>query len=124
MPKNPHFKILPRSEKIYNKYYQEFEAKRIELNISVIDDALKAVFEDWSSEYASSSLSTRLSAVVNVLSKNISYDNLTYQNILASIRNMKKNSEAQKQATPFTKVLQLIRYVDQVLLFSLSWGSL
>lgn len=104
MKKNPNYKILPQSEKIYRKYYKEFEEKRLELNINSIDEALTKVFEIWSFDFSAATLSTRLSAICKILKfRKITYDDNTYDNIVASISNMKKNSNPPKTALTFTK---------------------
>ena len=44
MSGNPYFKSLPRSERTYRKYYDEFMKRRNELNVQTTDEALECIF--------------------------------------------------------------------------------
>lgn len=67
MNSNPNYKYCPKSEKTYLRYYDEFMTAKEELDISSVDDGLKAVFDQWATCYQASTLSTRLSGIKSIL---------------------------------------------------------
>ena len=104
MSGNPYFKSLPRSEHIYRKYYDEFMKRRNELNVQTIDEALECIFNEWSSKYCASTLSTRLSGIIQIMrTEKVIYSDNTYRSIIASIQNMKRNTAPRDQTLTFTE---------------------
>ena len=55
---NPNFSPLPRSKDTYERVFGAFENEMHRLGISDYNEGLKRVFEEWSSRYKGSTLST------------------------------------------------------------------
>ena len=74
------------------------------LGISDYNEGLKRVFEEWSSRYKGSTLSTKLSAIKTIAkARQIPIDNLSIEYVQSCITHQKKADPPTKQASVFTR---------------------
>lgn len=101
---NPNFSPLPRSKDTYERVFGAFENEMHRLGISNYNEGLKRVFEEWSSRYKGSTLSTKLSAIKTIAkARQIPIDNLSIEYVQSCITHQKKADPPTKQASVFTR---------------------
>ena len=61
--------------------------RRNELNVQTTDEALECIFNEWSAKYRASTLSTRLSGIIQIMrTEKVIYSGNRYRSIVAFIQ--------------------------------------
>ena len=101
---NPFYTDMPRSREQYERVYSAFEKEMRRLQITDYDEGLIRVFEEWSSRYKASTLSTKLSAIKTVIkARQIPINSMTLERIQSCISHQKKADPQTKKASVFTR---------------------
>lgn len=97
------YKCCPKSEGVYRKYYDQMMKIKESEGCATVDEALRYTFEIWSSSFAASTLSTRLSGIKSILiADGITFSDNTIKYIQKCICNKAKAGPPSKQAAAFS----------------------